>query len=134
MAFIQNIIDYIFKNYDLSKDIVEVVFPNKRASIHFKRQIVSQLSKTSWMPITSSIQQAMEKWSGLHLVDSLDVALELMSINDKDANNKVLKQNFFGLASQMAKDFDEIDQYKVDAKNLFESLNEVKIIENYTFS
>lgn len=134
MAFIQNIIDYIFKNYDLSKDIVEVVFPNKRASIHFKRQIVSQLSKTSWMPITSSIQQAMEKWSGLHLVDSLDVALELMSINDKDANNKVLKQNFFGLASQMAKDFDEIDQYNVDAKNLFESLNEVKIIENYTFS
>lgn len=134
MAFIQNIIGYIFKNYDLSKDIVEVVFPNKRASIHFKRQIVSQLSKTSWMPITSSIQQAMEKWSGLHLVDSLDVALELMSINDKDANNKVLKQNFFGLASQMAKDFDEIDQYKVDAKNLFESLNEVKIIENYTFS
>ena len=134
MAFIQNIIDYIFKNYDLSKDIVEVVFPNKRASIHFKRQIVSQLSKTSWMPITSSVQQAMEKWSGLHLVDSLDVALELMSINDKDANNKVLKQNFFGLASQMAKDFDEIDQYKVDAKNLFESLNEVKIIENYTFS
>ena len=134
MAFIQNIIDYIFKNYDLSKDIVEVVFPNKRASIHFKRQIVSQLSKTSWIPITSSVQQAMEKWSGLHLVDSLDVALELMSINDKDANNKVLKQNFFGLASQMAKDFDEIDQYKVDAKNLFESLNEVKIIENYTFS
>lgn len=134
MAFIQNIIDYIFKNYDLSKDIVEVVFPNKRASIHFKRQIVSQLSKTSWMPITSSVQQAMEKWSGLHLVDSLDVALELMSINDKDANNKVLKQNFFGLASQMAKDFDEIDQYKVDAKNLFESLNEVKIIDNYTFS
>ena len=134
MAFIQNIIDYIFKNYDLSKDIVEVVFPNKRASIHFKRQIVSQLSKTSWMPITSSVQQVMEKWSGLHLVDSLDVALELMSINDKDANNKVLKQNFFGLASQMAKDFDEIDQYKVDAKNLFESLNEVKIIENYTFS
>lgn len=134
MAFIQNIIDYIFKNYDLSKDIVEVVFPNKRASIHFKRQMVSQLSKTSWMPITSSVQQAMEKWSGLHLVDSLDVALELMSINDKDANNKVLKQNFFGLASQMAKDFDEIDQYKVDAKNLFESLNEVKIIENYTFS
>ena len=134
MAFIQNIIDYIFKNYDLSKDIVEVVFPNKRASIHFKRQIVSQLSKTSWMPITSSVQQAMEKWSGLHLVDSLDVALELMSINDKDANNKVLKQNFFGLASQMAKDFDEIDQYNVDAKNLFESLNEVKIIENYTFS
>lgn len=134
MAFIQNIIDYIFKNYDLSKDIVEVVFPNKRASIHFKRQIVSQLSKTSWMPITSSVQQAMEKWSGLHLVDSLDVALELISINDKDANNKVLKQNFFGLASQMAKDFDEIDQYKVDAKNLFESLNEVKIIENYTFS
>ena len=134
MAFIQNIIDYIFKNYDLSKDIVEVVFPNKRASIHFKRQIVSQLSKTSWMLITSSVQQAMEKWSGLHLVDSLDVALELMSINDKDANNKVLKQNFFGLASQMAKDFDEIDQYKVDAKNLFESLNEVKIIENYTFS
>lgn len=134
MAFIQNIIDYIFKNYDLSKDMVEVVFPNKRASIHFKRQIVSQLSKTSWMPITSSVQQAMEKWSGLHLVDSLDVALELMSINDKDANNKVLKQNFFGLASQMAKDFDEIDQYKVDAKNLFESLNEVKIIENYTFS
>ena len=134
MAFIQNIIDYIFKNYDLSKDIVEVVFPNKRASVHFKRQIVSQLSKTSWMPITSSVQQAMEKWSGLHLVDSLDVALELMSINDKDANNKVLKQNFFGLASQMAKDFDEIDQYNVDAKNLFESLNEVKIIENYTFS
>ncbi|MGN0033423.1 MAG: PD-(D/E)XK nuclease family protein [Candidatus Limimorpha sp.] len=134
MVFIQNTIDFIFKNYDLSRDNVVVVFPNKRASIQFKKQIVSQLGKTSWIPITLSIQQAMEDWSRMQLVDSLDVVLELLTINDTHFGNKVLNQNFFGIASQMAKDFDEIDQYKVNANDLFKSLEEVKIIDNLTFS
>lgn len=42
------------------------------------------------------------------------------------------RKNIFPLASQIVKDFDEIDQYAVDAEHLFKYLKSVKEVETWS--
>jgi len=131
MAFIKQITNYIANNYDLSKDNLTIVFPNKRAALQLRNELEKQIAGDFWIPNIVSIQQAMEDWSELQLIDNIDVIFELIKINDSFHNNDEMNHNFFGLAAQMAKDFDEIDQYNVNAESLFNHLKSAKEIEDW---
>lgn len=131
MAFITKIKDYIKdkNNYDLSSDYLTVIFPNKRAAYMLREELKKDYDKNIWLPQMLSIQEAMSLWSGIQLVDNIDVIFELMKVMDK--KNDIDKSKLFSLASQIVKDFDEIDQYAVNAKNLFDYVKDVKEIENW---
>ena len=124
MAFIKKISDYITSHYDLTKENITIVFPNKRAALQLRNELASNIKTTFWVPQILSIQQAMEEWSGLQLIDSIEVIFEIIKMN----------QEFFPYAAQMAKDFDEIDQYGVDAEKLFRHLRDAKEIEEWNLS
>lgn len=131
MAFIEQITNYITEHYDLSKDNLTIVFPNKRAALQLRNELEKRITYNFWVPNIISIQQAMEDWSDLQLIDNIDVIFELIRINDSFHNNAEMNHSFFGLAAQMAKDFDEIDQYNVNAESLFNHLTNAKEIEDW---
>ena len=124
MAFIKKISDYITEHYDLTKENITIVFPNKRAALQLRNELAKTIKTNFWVPQILSIQQAMEEWSGLQLIDNIEVIFEIIKMNP----------DFFGYAAQMAKDFDEIDQYGVDATKLFEYLKNAKEIEEWNLS
>ena len=124
MAFIKKISDYITTHYDLTKENITIVFPNKRAALQLRNELSLTIRSNFWVPQILSIQQAMEEWSGLQLVDNIEVIFEIIKMN----------QEFFPYAAQMAKDFDEIDQYDVDADSLFKHLTDVKVIEKWNLN
>lgn len=124
MAFIQKISDYITTHYDLTKENITIVFPNKRAALQLRTELAKTIKTNFWVPQILSIQQAMEEWSGLQLIDNIEVIFEIIKMN----------QEFFPYAAQMAKDFDEIDQYDVDAEKLFAHLKYAKEIEEWNLS
>jgi len=131
MAFIEQITNYITTHYDLSKENLTIVFPNKRAALKLRTELEKRINYNFWIPNIVSIQQAMEEWSELQLIDNVDVIFELIKINDTFHNNSEMNKNFFGLAAQMAKDFDEIDQYGINAESLFTHLTSAKEIEDW---
>ncbi len=131
MAFISKIADYIIDNYDLTKEYLIIVFPNKRAALTLRNELSKKIKTNIWLPQMLSIQEAMSSWSGLNLVDNIDVIFELIKIFAK-SNELSASKNLFSLASQIVKDFDEIDQYAVDPKKLFNYLKEVKELELWT--
>ncbi|MCQ2322375.1 MAG: PD-(D/E)XK nuclease family protein [Bacteroidales bacterium] len=131
MAFIEQITNYITEHYDLSNDNLTIVFPNKRAALQLRNELEKHITYNFWVPNIISIQQAMEDWSDLQLIDNIDVIFELIRINDSFHNNAEMNHSFFGLAAQMAKDFDEIDQYNVNAESLFNHLTNAKEIEDW---
>lgn len=131
MAFIEQITNYITEHYDLSKDNLTIVFPNKRAALQLRNELEKRITYNFWVPNIISIQQAMKEWSDLQLIDNVDVIFELIKINDSFHNNEEMNHSFFGLAAQMAKDFDEIDQYNVNAESLFSHLTSAKEIEDW---
>lgn len=124
--FINDLALHIKENYDLKREELTVVFPNKRAAFYLRSRFREIYHEDIWLPQMLSIEEAMTQWSGIQLVDSIDMLFELISINAElyhaDSN-----LNLFGsMALQMAKDFDEIDQYNVDANHLFSYVYEEK--------
>jgi hypothetical protein len=108
----------------LTKENITIVFPNKRAALQLRNELSKQIKTNFWVPQILSIQQAMEEWSGLQLIDNIEVIFEIIKMN----------KDFFPYAAQMAKDFDEIDQYDVDAAKLFAHLKDAKEIEEWNLS
>lgn len=131
MAFIQKLTDYITKNYDLSNDSLTVIFPNKRAALTLRKELEKRIERNIWLPQILSIQEVMSSWSGLELLDNVDVIYELIKIMNKnvDVSNR---KNLFTLAGQIVKDFDEIDQYAVNAEKIFKYLKDIKEIESWS--
>ena len=128
MAFITEIASYIKENYDLSKESLTIIFPNKRAALKLRTELINSKFETNiWLPQILSIQEAMCSWSGLQLLDNIDIIFELIKIVNKA--EKIFSNDIYGLASQMLKDFDEIDQYAVNAKNLFQNTKDAKEID-----
>ena len=128
MAFITEIANYINENYDLSKESLTIIFPNKRAALKLRTELMKIDHKRNiWLPQILSIQEAMCSWSGLQLLDNVNVIFELIKIVNNTRKN--ISNDIYGLASQMLKDFDEIDQYAVNAKQLFQNTKDAKEIE-----
>ena len=129
-SFISKLAKHIQSHYDLTKQELTVVFPNKRAAFYLRNAFKENCEQTIWLPQMISIEEAVTQWSGIALADSMDLLFELIDIDaelhlEKDSDLSV----FGGQAAQMAKDFDEIDQYGIDAKKVFEFVADDKELQ-----
>ena len=124
--FINSLALHIKEKYDLKKDELTVVFPNKRAAFYLRSRFKEIYNEDIWLPQMLSIEEAMTQWSGIRLVDTVDMLFELISIDSELYQRGDSISVFGSMASQMAKDFDEIDQYDVDADHLFSYINDLK--------
>ncbi|MBU2558008.1 MAG: PD-(D/E)XK nuclease family protein [Bacteroidetes bacterium] len=128
--FIQLLAEHIAVTYaDRLRDII-LLFPNKRAGLFFKKALSQSLSKASWLPQISTIEQAFADWSPWELADSLSVQFELLEMKAAQltADDFSLAE-YAGLAAQMAEDYNEIDQQMADASAVFGYLKEAKALE-----
>ena len=133
-SFISKLAQHIQSHYDLSKHELTVVFPNKRAAFYLRNAFKENCQQTIWLPQIISIQEAVTQWSGIALADNVDLLFELIDIDaqlhvEQDSDLSV----FGSQAAQMAKDFDEIDQYGIDAKSLFNYVLEHKKLGMWEF-
>ena len=129
-TFISKLAKHIQSRYDLTKQELTVVFPNKRAAFYLRNAFKENCEQTIWLPQMISIEEAITQWSGITLADNMDLLFELIDIDaelhiEQDSDLSV----FGGQAAQMARDFDEIDQYGVDAKKVFEFVADDKELQ-----
>jgi hypothetical protein len=126
-SFINLVADHIKQHYDLQKEELTVVFPNKRAAFYLRSRFKEIYEGNIWMPQMLSIEEAVTQWSGLNIVDTLDLLFELIAIETEKGGSGDITV-FGSMASQMTNDFDEIDQYAVDAQHLFSYIYEERKI------
>ena len=118
--FIEKIADHIQSHYNLVQQELTVVFPNKRAAFYLRSAFKRNINEVIWLPQILSIEEAVAQWSGITLVDNLNLLLELIDINAQLHKEQNSDLSVFGSqAAQMAQDFNEIDQYDIDAERLF---------------
>lgn len=133
-TFIQRLTEHILGSYNLAKQELTVVFPNKRAAFYLRNAIKHEGKQTIWLPQMISIEEAVTLWSGMTLVDNIDLLFELIDIDAELHKEQNSELDVFGSqAAQMAKDFDEIDQYDTDALHLFRYVVENKKLEIWNF-
>ena len=133
-SFISKLAKHIQNNYNLQKEGLTVVFPNKRAAYYLRNAFKKNCEQTLWLPQMISFEEAITQWSGITLVDNIDLLFELIDIDAQlNAKQESDLKVFGSQAAQMAKDFDEIDQYGIDAKGVFSYVLEHKRLEIWNF-
>ena len=133
-TFISKLAKHIQSRYDLTQQELTVVFPNKRAAFYLRNAFKNSCGQTLWMPQMLSVEEAITQWSGIALADNIDILFELIDIDAQLHKEQNSDLSVFGSqAAQMAKDFDEIDQYGIDAKHVFNYVLDNKKLEIWNF-
>ena len=133
-TFISKLAKHIQSHYDLTQQELTVVFPNKRAAFYLRNAFKDNCEQTLWLPQMLSIEEAITQWSGITLADNIDLLFELIDIDAQLHIEQNSDLSVFGSqAAQMAKDFDEIDQYGIDAKAVFNYVLDNKKLELWNF-
>jgi ATP-dependent helicase/nuclease subunit B len=127
--FLEKTAEYLINGYgDRISDLC-IVLPNRRAGLFLKKHIGKKIRKTIWAPAVYSIEDFLINLSGLRLCDSMEVLFELYEIHKSiEGQNAQPFDEFISWAQQLLGDFNEIDSYQVDAKELFSFLSEAKAL------
>ena len=111
---------------DLS-DLV-VLFPSLRARAFFNDALNELVDRPLWQPSWSSIDEIMERGSGLVRGERIRLISELFKIYKRHHPTEVFDRFYFW-GDMLISDFDMIDKYLVDADKLLRNIEDIKEIE-----
>jgi CRISPR/Cas system-associated exonuclease Cas4 (RecB family) len=129
LPFLKEIAAFLLRpgEYNLSETCV--VFPNKRARLYLSKYMGELTDKPVWAPRYTTINELMENLSGYTYADKLTILFELFEIYRQETRSDENFENFYTYADPLLADFDEIDKYLADARDLFSNLAGLKALE-----
>jgi len=134
-AFLQEVAQYIFTNYEDKVENLCIVLPNKRAALFLKQHLARAFGKTIWLPEITSAEDFVEELSGLKNLEEIDLICHLYESYQycygKDAEPF---DSFVKWGQLILQDFNEIDRYLADPAQLYENLKDIKVIENWSLA
>ncbi|MEZ4886715.1 MAG: PD-(D/E)XK nuclease family protein [Chitinophagales bacterium] len=107
------------------------VFPTRRAGVYFKKYLTERFpDQFIWSPYVFSIVEFTQFLSDKVILDPVTMVLELYKIYHLyEPETKFDKFYPWGLL--LIKDFDEIDKYMVDHKQLFANLRDIRQMDEF---
>lgn len=111
---------------------LQILFSNRRAIKYFKEELKKQSQETFFSPECKSIADFVEEYSLLKVADEFSLIYQLFlsykSIIGENDNETF--ETFYNWGKIILSDFDDIDKNLVDAKQVFQLIEEYKEIEN----
>ena len=134
MSFAQYIVNYI-REQELDLAHLTLILPSERM-----RKFVSKaLVESAGRPILAPEMITMDRWvrglSNRTVIDSTRALLALFEIQLAEAKTEEDRsfEEFLNWGNILLSDFNEIDRYLLDAKQVFRNLADIKEIENWSF-
>jgi ATP-dependent helicase/nuclease subunit B len=134
MKFTDQIATYIKEN-NLDVKHLTIVLPSERA----KKYISASLFKAYQKPMIAPKMITIDRWvrdlSDKTVIDKTRVLIRLFAIQLKSASSieDHSFDEFLTWGNMLLSDFDELDRYLLDSKQLFSNLADIKEIENWSF-
>lgn len=129
-TFLKQIAQRIVDEHPKDTDEVLVVFNNNRSKRFFTKQFTT-LGRASFLPQVMAIDDFIAQLGGLEIVPNEFLLFELYNIHVElgGAERKYQTfEDFISFGDLMMRDFSEIDQYRVDARQIFDNLHSLKAI------
>lgn len=106
------------------------VFPTKRGGVFFKRALLDRFGGQNFMlPTILSIEDLIQEMTGISITDELTLLFNLFQVYKK--RDKDLEfDKFYAWGKIILKDYDEIDRYMADAKQIYSALQNIKEIDH----
>ncbi len=130
VSFLQETVEDIVKKFGDNLQNIEIIYPNKRTGFHLKNTVGEVVDKIMWSPRTYTIQRYISNLSQLQIVDKLSLLFELYkSFRTIDEDFAYDFDAFFKLGEIILHDFNEIDAYLVDARQIFTNIKNIHEID-----
>ena len=129
MDFLQSVAEYYFQKYNGDLSSVRFVFPSHRAGVFFTNQVRSMMdSRPMWGLKIVTINELWAQNTDLRQADNITLLFELYEVYSRvfsDAGQTVKSfDDFMPWGKMFLGDFDDIDKYLVEARQLFINLKE----------
>ncbi len=109
---------------------VTVIFPNKRAGLFLAEELAKLIDRPVWMPEMVTLAEYVERHTGLRQADSLTLAIKLYKVYRKVTGTEERFEDFYFWGNMLLGDFDDVDKYLADARDLFSNLVALKKLES----
>lgn len=129
-SFLKYVATDLYTRYSDKISDLCIVFPNRRAGLYFKKYLSELTDKPMWAPATTTINELMQKVSGLTTADNIKLLFELYRIYKQIKKSEESFDDFYFWGEMMLNDFDDIDKYLVNPDDLFKNLKSLKSIQD----
>ncbi|MCU0354698.1 MAG: PD-(D/E)XK nuclease family protein, partial [Cytophagales bacterium] len=129
-TFLEQSAEHIFERHQHDLERVTVVLPTNRACYFFKRALALQTEQPIWSPRIVPVDDFIAQAAEAELIDPIQL-LWLLFDTCRETDPNVQFDRFTSWAYTLLQDFDHVDQYLVDTRQLFEYLSEAKTIERW---
>ena len=129
-TFLNQLAIHSIQKYPNNLGDLTLVLPNRRAIVFLKEAFKQNMKKGGWLPTFYSLEDFISTIGEYQQLDSIDLIFELFQIHKEV--EKVASENFEDFMSwgtTLLQDFNEIDRYLVNGKELFSFLTEAKALE-----
>lgn len=128
-SFLYRVAQTFYTQYDSEISKLTFVFPNRRAGLFFQRYLSQVASKPIFSPEILTINECFAIASHWQTADRLSMLFRLYRIYIAQSGSSESFDSFVFWGEMLLSDFDEVDKYSVDAKQLFTNISELKQID-----
>lgn len=128
-AFLFRIAALFYQKYGDKISEFTFVFPNRRAGLFFQKHLSSLITKAVFSPEVITVNDCFASVSSKQVVDRLSLLFRLYTIYKDLSKSDESFDTFAYWGEMLLADFDEVDKYRVNAKQLFTNITELKQID-----
>ena len=131
-TFLEQVVDELMSN-GIPLDKQALVLPSRRAITFFHRALAQRMEVPVMPPVCLTLEDLLKKELGIALVDPLTARLVLYQVYQEITPNPEPFELFDSWSSAILKDFNTVDTYLIDAKNLYRDLKSLKEINEWSY-
>ncbi|MEM7658164.1 MAG: PD-(D/E)XK nuclease family protein [Bacteroidota bacterium] len=136
MTFLEQLVLQLKEEFGPRISELCLVVPSRRAVLFLRQALAQAYGRTIWAPKMVSIQDLLRELTPARFPDALPLVFELHQVylarmRQDDPNFGESFEQFSAWGEMLLKDFDELDKYLVDARQLFTNIKELKEIDDF---
>ncbi len=132
--FLQHLAQYYFNKYQTNISEFCFVFPSRRSGLFFQQHLSRLSNKPLWSPKIVTINEFIQEFTPYQIADKITLVFELYKVYEEIYKSGVTFDEFMPWGEIILNDFDDIDKYLADPKQVFSNLLAIKEIEDdYSF-
>ena len=129
-SFLHLLAKDLIQKYGHNFDNLSILFPNKRAGLFLAQELAQLIDRPVWMPEILTLSEFIERQTGLKKAEELTLIIKLYKTYQEYAGTTERFDDFYFWGNMLLGDFDDIDKYLVDAKDLFSNITALREIES----
>ncbi|MDR1089487.1 MAG: PD-(D/E)XK nuclease family protein [Prevotella sp.] len=129
IPFLYNVAQAYYKACGQSVSRFTFVFPNRRAGIFFQNYLSGIAGQPVFSPEILTVTDLFERLSPYKKADRIEMLFLLYHIYKQISGTTETFDEFLYWGEMLLNDFDDVDKYLVDAKQLFRNIQDLKEID-----